>query len=442
MKNMKKIVTIALSAMMAFSALSLTACGGGTKTDAKEITVGILNNSSERENLKVLRNAFEKKYEAEGYKVKIVNLTGSYNEAVYRMYMAGQLPDVIQVFDDTSAYWTNKGIYADLDEYIARDNIDLSLYVDSMIDIARSGQGDDDSLYWLPRDYDKLVTYVNKDVFQAAGVEIPTAEEWTWAKMLEVCQALKDNTNKVLAANQEINVFYPMSFDPSWAPVYLTMFKNYNVELASNGKAFDGAEEDIYACLNEMLSLQTKGYMSFGGNVNITTGELGLAVGGVRTGVPNYEMYDVNYEVLPFPSQINGNSYVACGAVGYGMTSSCPEDKKEIAWKFLSYMFSEEGQEEFSKSGAICPVMKSLLTKEDAEWKKYSKVDDTAFYANPERDIKVTFLQDFEPAEQHTSIYNNYTYMFKDLYKDRYNGRQTVEAFYAYYSNQIELEMK
>ena len=105
-------------------------------------------------------------------------------------------------------------------------------------------------------------------------------------------------------------------------------------------------------------------------------------------------------------------------------------------------MFSEEGQEEFSKSGAICPVMKSLLAKEDAEWKKYSKVDDTAFYAYPERDFKVTFLQDFQPVEQHTSIYNNYTYMFKDLFKDKYNGKNTVEAFYSHYSKQIELEMK
>ena len=441
MKNMKKFATLALGALMAFSGLSLTACGG-TEVGEKEITVGILNNSSERENLKVLRNAFEKEYTAEGYKVKIVNLTGSYNEAVLRMYLAGELPDVIQVFDDTSAYWTNKGIYADLDEYIARDNIDLSLYVDSMIDIARSGQGDDNSVYWFPRDYDKLITYVNVDVFNAAGVAVPTAEEWTWAKMLEVAQALKANTNKVLAANQEINVFYPMSIDPSWAPVYLTMFKNYNVELASNGKAFDGKEEDIYACLNELRSLQTNGYMSYGGNVNIATGELGFIVGGVRTGVPTYEMYDVNYAVLPFPSEINGNSYVACGATGYGMTSACPEEKKEIAWKFLSYMFSEKGQEEFSKSGAICPVMKSLLTKEDAEWKKYSKIDDTAFYAYPERDIKVTFLQDFQPVEQHTSIYNNYTYMFQDLFKDNYNGKNTVEAFYSYYSNQVQLEMK
>ena len=165
-------------------------------------------------------------------------------------------------------------------------------------------------------------------------------------------------------------------------------------------------------------------------NVLVKIANIGLAVGGVRTGVPSYEMYDVNYEVLPFPSEINGNSYVACGAVGYGMTSSCAKNKKEIAWKFLSYMFSEEGQEEFSKSGAICPVMKSLLTKEDAEWKKYSKVDDTAFYAYPERDIKVTFLQDFEPAEQHTSIYNNYTYMFKDLYKDKYNGKQIHVVFH------------
>ena len=65
MKNMKKIATIALGALMTVSGLSLTACGGGTQTGETEITVGILNNSSERENLKVLRNAFEKKYEAE-----------------------------------------------------------------------------------------------------------------------------------------------------------------------------------------------------------------------------------------------------------------------------------------------------------------------------------------------------------------------------------------
>ena len=32
--------------------------------------------------------------------------------------------------------------------------------------------------------------------------------------------------------------------------------------------------------------------------------------------------------------------------------------------------------------------------------------------------------------------------MFKDLYKHNYNGKGTVEAFYAHYSNQVELEMK
>lgn len=446
MKNMNKTAALALGAMMAVSGFGMmTACGGGgVKTEAKEITVGILNNSSERENLKVLRNAFEKKYEAEGYKVKIVNLTGAYNEAMLRLYQADQLPDVVQVFDDTSAFWTSKGVYANLDEYITRDNIDLSLYVDSMIDIARSGQ-DDNSVYWLPRDYDKLVTYVNLDVFEAAGVTVPTAEEWTWAKMLEVCEQLKGKTDKVLAANQEINMFYAMSFDPSWAPVYLTMFKNYNVDLASaeTGKAFNGKEEDIYACINEMLSLQNNGYMAYGGNANIMTGEIGIQVGGVRTGIPNYESYGVNYAVLPFPSEINGNSYVACGATGYTMSTSCAEDKKEIAWKFISYMFSEEGQEEFSKAGSICPVKKSLLEKEDAEWKKYTvDVDDSAFYAYPERDIKITFLQEFKPVEQHTSIYNNYTYMMQDLYKANYNNKKTVEEFYAFYSKQIEQEMK
>ena len=50
MKNMKKITTFALGALMAFSAFGFVGCGGGTKTGDTEITVGILNNSSEREN--------------------------------------------------------------------------------------------------------------------------------------------------------------------------------------------------------------------------------------------------------------------------------------------------------------------------------------------------------------------------------------------------------
>ena len=72
MKKTKKIAALALCALMTVSGLGLTSCGK-PKVGEKEITVGILNNSSERENLKVLRKAFEKKYEEEGYKVKIVN---------------------------------------------------------------------------------------------------------------------------------------------------------------------------------------------------------------------------------------------------------------------------------------------------------------------------------------------------------------------------------
>ena len=443
MKKMKRFFATALGCLLALGGLGMTACG---EDDPKTITVGFLNNAPEEANMTRLRNAFEKKYEAEGYRVNFYYIHGDYHQVVLTDTLANMLPDVICVPDDTSAYWTNRGIYANLDEYIERDNIDLSLYVDSMIDIARSGQDDDDSLYWLPRAYDKLVTYVNTDVFETAGIAVPTAEEWTWAKMKEVAGQLKNKTQDIIDASKEdpdteIRDFVPMTIDPSWAPVYTTMFKNYGVKLASNGKPFDGQQANIDACIQELYSLYENGLVMTGKDVDITHGEIGFMVGGVRPGVPNYEDSGINYAVLPFPTEINGNSYVACGTAGYTMTTSCPENKREIAWKFLSYMFSEEGQQAFSKTGLLCPVMKSLLADENAEWQKASSVDDTAFYANPERDFKATFLQNYKPLDPHPMIYKAYTNMFKNLYAENFGGKGSLSAFYTYYSGLIQQEL-
>ena len=104
-------------------------------------------------------------------------------------------------------------------------------------------------------------------------------------------------------------------------------------------------------------------------------------------------------------------------------------------------MFSEEGQQAFSKTGLICPVLKSLLADENAEWQKASSVDDTAFYANPERDFKVTFLQNYKPLDPHPMIYKAYTNMFKNLYAANFGGQGSLSAFYTYYSNLIQQEL-
>ncbi len=82
----------------------------------------------------------------------------------------------------------NKGVLEPLDELIAKDGIDLSVYsgITDQIKV-------NDTLYELPFRRDIWVLYYNKDVFDKAGVEYPT-NDMTWEEYDEIARKLTDTT--------------------------------------------------------------------------------------------------------------------------------------------------------------------------------------------------------------------------------------------------------
>jgi len=81
----------------------------------------------------------------------------------------------------------------------------------------------------------------------------------------------------------------------------------------------------------------------------------------------------VMMDFIPFPAQ-----KVAAGTSGYGITKKHAEGtqtangvtktNKEIAWDFIKFIISEEGQNLGGKEGFIQPILKSL--KDSGEWKQ------------------------------------------------------------------------
>ncbi|MCR4741188.1 MAG: sugar ABC transporter substrate-binding protein [Lachnospiraceae bacterium] len=82
----------------------------------------------------------------------------------------------------------NKGVLEPLDDLIAQDGIDLSVY---------SGITDqvkvNDTLYELPFRRDIWVLFYNKDVFDKAGVDYPT-NDMTWEEYDELARKITDTT--------------------------------------------------------------------------------------------------------------------------------------------------------------------------------------------------------------------------------------------------------
>lgn len=100
-----------------------------------------------------------------------------------------QLPDV---------FWMNGPnitLYAANDQLAALDDIadvDWSNYPEALVDIYTH----EDTHYGVPKDFDTIACIINKDIFEAAGIDVPTGD-WTWEEFSEIANTISDTQDGV-----------------------------------------------------------------------------------------------------------------------------------------------------------------------------------------------------------------------------------------------------
>src|SRR5262249_5836271 len=93
--------------------------------------------------------------------------------------------------DGNIAQFQALGAVTDLDTFIEGDNgFDPSIMYPAIADFGKV----EGTTYCLAKDYSPLVLYYNKDQFDQAGVDVPTAE-WTWDDFLAAAQKLTIDAN-------------------------------------------------------------------------------------------------------------------------------------------------------------------------------------------------------------------------------------------------------
>ena len=120
-------------------------------------------------------------------------------------------------------------------------------------------------------------------------------------------------------------------------------------------------------------------------------------------------------------------SYIGMGCTGYGITSSCSDDKLETAWRFLKYIVSEEGQELFGSLGSGVPVLNSLLENKNSAWRNYisSDLNHEAFYKFPERDLVAVSYLDKIPVDKQLTIYQTLNIkLLKEVFEEKGSARE------------------
>lgn len=423
---MKKLTGILLCAVMAISVGIMAAgCRDQSAEGTQKLVVSILNQTSEEEMYTAVAKAFEKANE--GTKIELLPLS-NYETDVRAKLRAGERIDVLHVPDNFVTPFANDGVLENLESYIEKTDFDRSLYFDSMIDMGKLNFNSENDQYMIPRDYSKFVVYYNKAIFDQYGVSYPKTG-WNWSDLEETCRQLKQKMpsgytcidasmtyailNYGILASCGVEKFideqYDLIEDTSNIESGLEMIKN---DIINPGYA---VKPEIYKDGDFIRSVAA---MSFG----------------VRPKLASYKNAELDFDVVEFPT-IGNEPKVATGSSGFGI--SAKSEVKDLAWKFISFVVSEEGQKIMSKQGAIVPVLKSLAEDPDADWKKVTNgqdkaINQTPFYSLDERDVVGDYWGDL-PSEA-VSLYNSY---WATCMNDYLNGKHSMEECISTFAKQI-----
>lgn len=175
------------AAAIAATAGLVTGCASGATNDEPTETVTLTYGVwSQDETMQLLIDAFEE--QNPGIEVELqVNPFGEYWTALQVAAQGGTAPDAFWMLGDRFQVYAANDQLLPLGSAIEEAGVDMSVYPSALVDLF-TYEGE---MYGLPKDFDTIGLWYNKEIFDAAGVDYPT-DEWTWDDLRQTAAELTD----------------------------------------------------------------------------------------------------------------------------------------------------------------------------------------------------------------------------------------------------------
>lgn len=431
------------------------------------IKVWVTNNDSELKLMEAFVNAFNQVYP--NITVEYQGIDSLTDQLIFNSGLESMC-DVFWVTPEYISRYQEYGLIAPLSPIVEADQgFDLENLNEDCVRSCSS----DGVLYVMPRDYNQVVMYYNVDMFDAAGVAYPSSEEaMTQDEFVEMLAALKEG----LLASDETNSYgvkYSEGFTNSMDASILWDSLSWPVVKSFGGMIFDDEgnyldengnmlfdSEGTYEAMLFAHDLVANQYMGNPGTWSTKDGAQFLLetapvylhcraiLSSLTTATSAYHgLSDIG--VAPCPDFGDSDTYyVGSGATGYSMYSE--SEHKTAAWLFLKFIVSERAQEEASKTGNHVPVIESLITDENSEWRKYTTSAFGEQYSNEpfvyRREECFTHVRDFmqyiDASYQSTvfeRLQNCYTDCITNVKSTDAAGIETeIKAFVSKYAKEMK----
>lgn len=266
----------------------------------------------------------------------------------------GDVPDVMMLAMDKLPMFADRGALTSLDEFITED------YKNDLYPVAFNALTYQGSVYAVPRTVTSQVMYLNKKMFDEAGVAYP-GEDWTWDDFLKIAQDL----TKVDANGQPLQWGF---YFPKWNDGFYHFLRQNDGGLVSadgtKSMLSDPNSLEALHFLQDMIikhkvvptESQAKQFGTDDTAVFIAN-KVGMLIGGLSW-TTAFDNAGVEYVIVPLPKgkRAMNTSFVNAWTLPSGAKHP------ELSWRVLEFFGGQEGQQIVLDTNLGLPASKSVDT--------------------------------------------------------------------------------
>ncbi|MEO6437021.1 MAG: extracellular solute-binding protein [Tepidisphaeraceae bacterium] len=318
------------------------------------------------------------RYMRENPKVQIIriNAGGDFRTKLKTMMAAGTPPDLFYLPADIFPELATLKLIRPVDDYVAADIAagSKALYDDFFPIIldafrydAASGAFGKGPLYGLPKDFTTAVMYVNLDLFEKAGVNVPY-DGWTWGEYEAVCRKITDLNKLPEFADRRIYGGFLQLWADSLRNVVWTFGgdyfgKNYRDVILDDPPAQEALDMIRRTRLDDQTVYNPSGDASRGGQ-EFFTGNIGCIGPIGRWVVPRYKSIDIfRWDVVPVPFKTRQDQASMIYYTAWVMSAGTKHPDE--CFKLEKFLCGGEGAVMQSHLGLAIPPLKSVAYSKD-----------------------------------------------------------------------------
>lgn len=371
-----------------------------------EITFSIMNSQNEIAGWTAMVDAANAKLKEEGSNVtiKIVKEAAAswqeYYQKIVTQMAAGKAPDLARIANSFMPTVVSKGQAVDITEYVERD-LDMSEYFEESLKGANYKEG---RYYGLPSGIYYMVMYYNKDLFDEAGLDYPSAD---WENTITF-----DETREVakqLTVGSGANKQFGLSAGPYMAYMGMYSVSNGGVNVfnedgtcALNSEATKGVYQWFDSMLREDESIPRPTDTKIMGAWDMfKAGRIGMIVEGTwyQQSVKN-EITEFNVGIAAVPSGL-GRGYSSMFVDDFFICKGTEHEAE--AWEALKALYSEEAFSALAQTGVGgLPINRAALENNINELigEQFTQEDKDAFVNGLDYVLEVPYNDYYEQADQ------------------------------------------